>query len=321
MTKENWLQLEAILDHLDRQIVGRVEPSRLLELGALYQETLGDLGRARTAGDERLQRYLNRLIARAYAKIYRKHDDSILLSGLDFLLKRFPALVLVRQHFILTAFLIFLFSSIIGFLCVSSDSKLIDLVIPASVRSSISADLAQGKIGRDVTGESRVQVSSFIMTNNIQVSFKAFAYGLLFGIGTIYIMIYNGLLLGALASVYHEAGQAVAFWSLILPHGVIELPCCFIAGGAGLILGYALVDPGRHERIDWLAHEGKTAAKLIAGVVPMLVVAALVETWVTPAPLPIVAKYLIAALLLLLTTVYLTWPTLVQSFERSFKRR
>lgn len=319
--KECWQQLEATLDQLDRGIGGRVEPSRLLELGALYQETLGDLGRARATGDERLQRYLNRLVARAYSHIYRKHDDSILLSGLDFVLRRFPALVLERQHFIMTAFLIFLFSGIIGFLCVSSDSKLIELVVPKSVRTVMSADIAQGKIGRDMSKESRVQISSFIMTNNIQVSFTAFAYGFLFGIGTIYIMIYNGLLLGCLASVYHEAGQAVAFWSLILPHGVIELPCCFIAGGAGLILGYSLVDPGRHERMAWLAHEGKTAAKLVAGVVPMLVIAALVETWVTPAQLPIVAKYMIAALLLLLTVVYLAWPALTHSFERSFRRR
>lgn len=319
--KERWQQLEATLDHLDRHIAGRVEPSRLLELGALYQETLSDLGRARTTGDERLQRYLNRLVARAYSHIYRRNGDSILLNGLDFILRRFPALVLERGHFIMTAFLIFLFSSVIGFLCVSADSKLIDLVIPESMRSAISADLAHGKISRDMTDESRLQVSSFIMTNNIKVSFNAFAFGFLFGIGTIYIMIYNGLLLGGLASVYHDAGQAVAFWSLILPHGVIELPCCFIAGGAGLILGYALVDPGRHERFDWLAHEGRAAAKLVAGVVPMLVLAALVETWVTPSTLPVPVKYLIAAVLLLATVVYLTWPALAQSLERSFRRR
>ena len=140
-----------------------------------------------------------------------------------------------------------------------------------------------------------------------------------FFIGTAIFSIFS--LLGGLASVYHDAGQALAFWSLILPHGVIELPCCFIAGGAGLILGYALVDPGRHERFDWLAHEGRTAAKLVAGVVPMLVIAALVETWVTPSHLPIPVKYLVAAVLLLATVVCLTWPALAQSFERSFRRK
>ncbi|HNW34245.1 MAG TPA: stage II sporulation protein M [Candidatus Ozemobacteraceae bacterium] len=320
MDTERWQRLEEILNHVDGHISGSIDPGRLIELGALYQEALGDLGRARAMGDERQQRYLNRLIARAYTHIYRPRESS-LLGALSFLPRKFPALVLARQHFIITAFLVFLFSTIIGFLCVGSDSKLIDLVIPESMRSSISRDLADGRAGRDMSQESRAQISMFILTNNIGVSFRAFAYGFFLGIGTIYILIYNGLLLGGLASVYHEAGHSLVFWSLILPHGAIELICVFIAGGAGLILGYSLIDPGSHSRYDWVAHEGKEAAMLVVGAIPMLVIAALIETWVTPAPLPIPAKYLVAALVFLATVLYLTWPALAQSFERNFKRR
>ncbi|HEY9069923.1 MAG TPA: stage II sporulation protein M [Candidatus Ozemobacteraceae bacterium] len=320
MSEERARRLEETLDRIEQSHPGSLDPSRLLEVGVLYQETLADLGRARTTGDERLQRSLNRLIARAYALIYRRRE-SALLDALAFLPKQFPMLVLARMHFIVTAFLIFLFSGIIGFLCVGTDSKLIDLVLPESMRAVIARDLAEGRVGRDMSQESKPVISSFILTNNISVSFKAFACGIFLGLGTFYILAYNGLLLGGLAAVYHEAGQAAIFWSLILPHGAIELICCFIAGGAGLILGYAIVDPGPHGRYEWLAHEGKQAALLVTGAVPMLVIAALIETWVTPAPLPIIAKYFIAAVVFLLTVVYLTWPALAQSWERSFSRR
>ncbi|HOY68519.1 MAG TPA: stage II sporulation protein M [Candidatus Ozemobacteraceae bacterium] len=320
MNHERAQRLEETLERIENSPHGSLDPNRLLEVGALYQETLGDLGRARASGDERLQRSLNRLVARAYALIYRRRQSS-LLDALAFLPKRFPLLVLARLHFIVTAFLIFLFSAVIGFLCVGTDSKLIDLVLPERMRTVIARDLAEGRVGRDMSQESKLAVSSFILTNNIAVSFKAFAYGIFLGLGTFYILAYNGLLLGGLAAVYHEAGQAIVFWSLILPHGAIELICCFIAGGAGLILGYALVDPGPHGRFEWLAHEGKQAALLVTGAVPMLFLAALIETWVTPAPLPIFAKYLVAAGVFLLTVVYLTWPALAQSWERSFKRR
>lgn len=300
-----WGKLERILDELDNNSLRYLPPEYLVELGMLYHETLSDLGEVQASSDDpHLKLYLNNLLGRAYGHIYKKQRLTF-SDFIGFFTSGFPRLVRRRLHFIVVAALIFMFSGLIGFLCITMESRLVTLVVPKAWRTALEHNLAKGKVGTEVPRHFQAFVSQKIMFNNIRVSFFAFATGFLLGIGTAYILILNGLLLGGLASIFHEAAFAVEFWALILPHGVIELVAIFICSGAGLILGYAIINPGPHRRRDWFRHEGLVAVKLVVGCIPLFIIAALVEAYVTPASIGTGAKYAVSVLLCTGTMAYL----------------
>jgi uncharacterized membrane protein SpoIIM required for sporulation len=147
--------------------------------------------------------------------------------------------------------------------------------------------------------------SSGIMTNNIMVSIFAFSAGVLGGVLTLFVLFYNGLLLGTIAAAVEQRNVALGFWAFVAPHGVIELPAIFIAGGAGLLLGYAVINPGDLPRRVALRQAGGEAIKLVMGVAAMLVVAGVIEGFFSPALLPEALKFSLAALLALGLVAYL----------------
>jgi len=316
--RERWRELESILNSLDSRALSDIPAATLLRMGDLYFETLSDLGKAQASNeDPQLKRYLNSLVGRAYSQIYRKKGLN-LVDILKFFLFQFPQLVRKRIHFIAISFFVFLFSTLIGFLCINNESKLVKLVVPEQMQEAIQRDLKMGKYINSSAQNYKFEISSKILFNNIRVSFMAFAMGIIFGLGTIYILIINGILLGGLASIYHGAGFSIQFWSLILPHGGIELASCFIAGGAGLILGYALINPGPYTRKDWLGKEAADSVKLLAGTIPILILAALVESYITPSNIPIILKYMIAMLLLSGLAAYLGFSKDSHILDRNF---
>ena len=120
-----------------------------------------------------------------------------------------------------------------------------------------------------------------IFQNNVQVAFLAFALGITFGIGTIYVIASNAIFIGLLAGGFQAAGEGWRFWSLVLPHGFLELIAICIAGGAGLRMGWALIEPGDRPRGTALGEEARDAVLVILGVIPAFLVAALIEGFVT----------------------------------------
>src|SRR2546425_12527604 len=149
------------------------------------------------------------------------------------------------------------------------------------------------------------QASSAIMTNNMSVSFMTFATGITAGIGTLWFLFFNGLMLGVIGTAcgfYQMSGQ---LWSFVAPHGVLELPAIFIAGGAGLRLAQALLFPGVLSRWDSLALGGGEAVRLLVGVIPMLIVAGLIEAFFSPSSTPMAMKFVAAAALFTCFIAYL----------------
>ena len=116
-----------------------------------------------------------------------------------------------------------------------------------------------------------------------------FAGGLLLGLGTLAVLVYNGLMVGALAGITIQAGNFDVFLRYVLPHGVLELSCFAVAAAAGLRLGWALIDPGWLTRGEALRREARPAVAMIIGTAPWLVVAGLTEGFVTPHALPLPA--------------------------------
>lgn len=286
-------RLSDLLERVERHSVRALREAEVTELGRLYRVTLADLGERETrGGDPESVHALHRLAARAYAVVYRR-DPPGFREMIAFLAFGFPALLRARIHAFLTALLIFLTAASIGLFSARLDAKLVDLVVPPELKKPVAERLARRDIAFDEAG--RALLSSRLMTHNLEVAFRAFAGGIAFGLGTIHTLVVNGLMLGGLASVAHEAGRGTEFHALVLPHGALEFPAILIAAAGGFVLGFALIAPGGYRRTEWFLREGRDAAALLSGAVPLFLFAALIEAWVTPAPIPDGGKLLFAA--------------------------
>jgi uncharacterized membrane protein SpoIIM required for sporulation len=165
--------------------------------------------------------------------------------------------------------------------------------------------IEQRKMWTDSIVTVKPLASSGIMTNNLSVSFSAFAMGITAGIGTIWMMLMNGLLLGVIGAATWKSGMALQLWSFVAPHGVLELPAIFIAGGAGLEIARGLLFPGMLPRKVSLAKAGSRAAKLLLGTIPLLIVAGLIEGFFSPSGAAYQLKFLLAAVLFVALIAYL----------------
>jgi uncharacterized membrane protein SpoIIM required for sporulation len=143
------------------------------------------------------------------------------------------------------------------------------------------------------------------MTNNLSVGFMTFALGITGGLGTLYMLLFNGLLLGVIGMACHLSGMSLQLWSFVAPHGVLELPAIFLAGGAGLRIGAGLLFPGYLPRRESLARGGTDAVQLLLGSIPILVIAGVIEAFVSPTGLAIGLKFALAGALFILLLVYL----------------
>ena len=159
----------------------------------------------------------------------------------------------------------------------------------AELGSRVGAGLIDGLILGGVltviqilVGVAPASLSTFIFINNVRIALLSFAAGLALGIGSIYFVAQNGLLLGTLAGAYQAAGKAGIFWPLILPHGLLELTAICIASGAGLRMGWSLIEPGDRTRGQSLVAEARDAVFVMVGVVPAFGMAALIEGFITP---------------------------------------
>jgi uncharacterized membrane protein SpoIIM required for sporulation len=147
--------------------------------------------------------------------------------------------------------------------------------------------------------------SSAIMTNNLSVALMTFAMGITAGIGTVYMLIFNGLLIGVIGMACASAGMSLQLWSFVAPHGVLELPAIMIAGGAGLRLAHGLLFPGLLPRRESVGRAGTEAVKLTLGCVPILIVAGIIEGFVSPTDLSVTMKFSMAAATFVLFGGYL----------------
>src|SRR6185503_3196483 len=144
-----------------------------------------------------------------------------------------------------------------------------------------------------INRENQVE-SAGIFTNNIRVTFYAFALGAMLGLGTLYVMALNGAMFGSIIALTYKAGYGNDLITFVAGHGVIELTCIFIAGGAGLLIGTALVIPRDLTRADALKSRGMEAVRLIVGCIPLLVIAGIIEGFISPAPINPMIKFTIA---------------------------
>lgn len=257
----------------------------------LYRAVSGHLSYAQTYFEHStLCEYLANLTSDAHAAIYaytQKRSIRAFLSG------SLPRLVRSNASFIIVSAALFLLSVALSFTICAVKPDYAAVFLPEEYRNIPTEQAERDEQANDAW--SPAIMTNAIMVNNIYVSILAFGLGLTCGAGTVYVLIKNGFLLGALAGVFASSGSSLLFWSLILPHGVLELTAICIAGGAGLKIGYSLIRPGIYRRPDALLVAARNALSLMALVVMLLCVAAVIEGFFTPAAIDPVVKLVFSA--------------------------
>lgn len=291
--KTSWERLEELLKLLDGSSLRRLHREEVRELGRNYRRTSSDLAVARAESrDPRLVNYLNSLVIRAHGRIYQADPQgSSRVKG--FFTRDFPQTFRRTWAYTAVSFSVFALFSVIGFVGTKYDPEFSELmgVQPAFRELYIETKTHWWE---DLNGANQVGASA-IATNNIQVTIYTFAFGALFGLGTLFYLAYNAANIASVVALTYRAGFGNDLVTFMVGHGVIELSCIFIAGGAGLLIGSALVMPGDLSRADALKSRGRDAVRLMMGVAVLLVVAGTIEGFISPAPIRPAIKFSIGA--------------------------
>jgi uncharacterized membrane protein SpoIIM required for sporulation len=296
-----WDKLESLLARARKQGLHTLSRSELRELGLLYRQTATDLSAVRGDPSSVQQtRYLNQLLGRAHNAIYSGQKKTV--GGIwQFYAREYPRIFRRFLPYTAAATGIFFLGALAGGFFTLSDPDFMREFLPSNIVTSIE----RHEMWTHSILSIKPQASSAIMTNNISVSFMTFAAGITAGIGTLYMLFLNGMMIGVIGVACANHQMSVALWSFVLPHGVLELPAIFIAGGSGLRLAQALLFPGVLSRRDSLAIGGTDAVRLLIGVIPMLIIAGSIEAFVSPSAAPAYLKFLAAIALLTLLIAYL----------------
>lgn len=289
--RSSWQRMETLLRQA-RNHPRNLSASELEELGRLYRSIASDLALAqRDFPDQQVTRYLNQLVGRAHVLIYQ--GEPLRWRRLvRFYRCTFPQLYRALLPYTITAFVLFCAPALAAFWAVSADQEWIYVIQGPGV-APLVAQVERGELWTEIAPGVRSAAATFIMTNNIQVMFLTFAGGLTAGILTLWVLIHNGLTLGAifgLLSIHQLAGGLAEF---VLAHGPVELSVIFLAGGCGLYIGDGLLRPGLLSRGVALRRRARIGVQLILGSVPFLVIAGLIEGFVSPSALPWPVKALV----------------------------
>ncbi|MGH7448196.1 MAG: stage II sporulation protein M, partial [Longimicrobiales bacterium] len=306
--RPRWAMYDALLERARSARLSSLSHEELSRFAALYREVAADLARARTYGASPEMLYtLERAVGAGHNVLYSPPARSARLAW-EWLATGFPALV--RRHSLAVALagLLLYGPALASFIAVAAVPARAPLIVPAGMIARAEEGAARYERGQGYVEVPEVFMplfSSGIIANNVQVTFFAFAGGIVVGLGTIAILLMNGVMLGGVAGLFHAQGLSPYLWSFVLPHGIIELTAICIAGGAGLLLGSGIVLPGRRTRRSALVRRARDAVSLLGGTVAMLVLAGLIEGFISPAPLPAAVKLGFGVLTAVVLSLYL----------------
>lgn len=270
------------------------------EVPARYRRLCQHLALARRRGySPVLTARLQAIMQRGHAVLYRPPPPRW-RRVLEFLVSGFPRLVRAERGCMLASLLLFTVPLVAIYVAIQVRpeiaSSLFDPAQLAEFERMYDPNDPDRALGRD--SGTNLQMFGYYIWNNISIGFRTFASGLLAGLGSVVVLLMNGVLFGGVAGHLQAVGHGDPFWRFVCGHGAPELTAIVIAGGAGLRLGLNLIAPGRRRRIDALVDGGMRGARLCLGIFVMLLFAAFVEAfWSSIAWMPAWIKYTVAALL------------------------
>ncbi|WP_129595690.1 stage II sporulation protein M [Anaerophilus nitritogenes] len=299
--QEYWKELESLISLFSKNKISAIPSHEIKRFLYLFRTASHHLGYVRTFYPKsNLEKYLNSLVGNAHHHLYTVKKNPW-YDFKNFIYHTFPQKFHTYFPFIVSSFFIFLLGIIISFFMVLHDSSSSLYFLPKDLLDSIDFTFSPKQWDYPL-------MSSQIMINNIRVSLSAFVYGVFLGLGTIYILFLNGCILGALTGMVFLKGDLLLYASLILPHGILELTAIFIAGGGGLIVGKALLIPGKYKRLDYVVKMAKEGVALLLGSVIFLIIAALIEGFFTPLSISPIIKLSFASLTFIGIFLYFLTP-------------
>jgi uncharacterized membrane protein SpoIIM required for sporulation len=294
LRKENWSRLETLVKQVETSSLKTLSTADLRDFGLLYRQAASDLSAVRADEASRtLEAYLNRLVSRAHNHIY-SGDRLNLTSVWNYLSKGYPRIFRKLLPYTTVALAIFLAGALLGTLLTIARPQFMHAMLGPQMVDKIE----HHQMWTDSILTAKPQASTGIMTNNIAVCFYTYAGGIAAGLGTIFLMFTNGMSVGVITTACTQNHMALNIWSFVAAHGALEIPSIFISGGAGLRLASGLLFPGMLRHRDALALAGGESIRLLAGTIPMLVIAGILEAFLSPTHAPIALKFSVSAVLL-----------------------
>lgn len=304
---ERWQKFAARLQQVQRRGKGggglaSLPEDEVATFVAEYRDLTGDLARMQTAARGRTPDelyFLSRLVAAGHNLLYRRRQLP-LHETMQFLLRTAPAEVFRSWRPVVLAAVLFFGSMAVAYVRVQQDAEGWTDLVSDGMRQRVEEGLQRPLEGREYLPEREARqrgpvLASAITTNNVQVVYVAFGSGMLAGIPTVMAMVFNGISIGSVLSYYQRSGLSRQIYGFIAAHGVLELFAICLGGGAGLLLGAAILIPGSRTRREALVENGRRAIILVGGATAILVVAGVIEGTISPNMWPDWAKYSVSA--------------------------
>lgn len=287
-----WAELEKLLDHLEADPDAKMSLQQLQLFHQLYERTAAGLAKITTFSSEpETRRYLENLVSRAYGEIHETRDRQRKFYPVEWALQTLPRTF--RRH--VGAFYLTVAITIVGCLfgggaiALDPEAKPVLMPFPGLMQDPAKRVQEEEKSNGDRLQGVKTTFSAELMTHNIKVAIFTLALGMSWGFGTILMLFYNGVILGAVAVDYIRAGETKFLLGWLMPHGVIEIPAILIAGQAGLMLAMALI--GRGSRLTLPARLraiSPDVVTLMFGVALLLVWAGFVEAFLSQYHEPVI---------------------------------
>ncbi len=302
--KPYWDRLVELTDRCDRDRLDSLTRGELRELAFLYRQVATDLSALREdPASQQFARYVNQLLSRAHNIIYAGRKSS---ARDIYYLYRYTFPRIFRENFRYTAIATMLFAlgAIVGMLLTMTNPDFMHQMLGPGMVDTIE----RHEMWTDSVVSMKPVASSSILTNNLGVSFMTFAAGITAGLGTLYLIVFNGVLLGVIGAACWANAMSLDLWSFVAPHGALELPSIFIAGAAGFRIAVGMLFPGNLPRKQSLVLAGAVAVRLVLGTIPLLIVAGILEGFFSPTNAPVALKFAVSGLMFALLCAYVMLP-------------
>lgn len=301
--KGSWRRLDDLLDEVQGlRGIRTLNRKQVRALGSSYRRTAADLAIARVESrDQRLNSYLNNLVIRAHGMVYRAETKGLQRIW-DFYRDEFPALFRQTSRYTLATFFLFTALSLFSFMATWRNDDFAEF---AHLNSQAVQDVKDGHKWWEALNDGAPIGAAAIMANNIGVALRIFALSIFPVIGTVQALLPTSLQFGAINALAVKYGMKLKLWSFVAGHGVLEFAAFFIAGGAGLLLGFSILLPGDRTRREALVISGSQAIKLLAGCVPILIIAGCIEAFISPTLIHSGYKFGVSATTAILLGIYL----------------
>jgi len=309
--RPHWTQFEKLLQmHSGRTGSFKPKANEISTFSRLLRELSNDLSivRTRSWGIE-IESYLNHLVGQGHTQFYSAPPGHLALF-VEYLSVGFPQLFRANVGYFVVAAILFFLPGAVSWAVIQNNPSLAGRIISSQVQDQFDTMYGESDENESPTqrgfGEDRAVMAGFYVQHNVGIALDCFARGVLLGVGTAYTLLFNGISIGAVGGYIVSQGHSERFLSFVVSHGSFELTAIAVAGGAGLMLGNALLHPGQRTRFEALRVRGLEAVQIACGAAAMLVVAAFIEAFWSPSGVPVALKYIVGTMLWALVFLYLS---------------